>query len=332
MKLRTTLLFTILTMCGIASKAQDVASTPTLTSGGYQAGTSGNQNAFYGAFSGKNTTTGAYNTFVGSYSGHSNTSGWGNTFLGTYAGYSNSTSFNNTIIGNSAGSNFQTGHSNIFIGSYAGGENDGSNNLFLGTLAGGENYSSNSVIIGNNVGYFGDTNNQLFIDNLAYNQISDELPPLIWGNFTQDQLKFNAKVGVGYGFGNYPTTTGGVDISSYNLFVKGGILTEEVRVSLQNTWADYVFKKDYKLPTLKEVENHIAQKGHLINVPSAEEVKNNGIELGEMAKIQQEKIEELTLYIIEQNKINEKQAKELEKQNQEIDELKKLVTQILNKK
>jgi len=116
------------------------------------------------------------------------------------------------------------------------------------------------------------------------------------------------------------------DCNNYKLFVKDGIKTEKVKVEIAGTsgWADYVFAKDYKLPTLAEVESYIAQKGHLINVPSADDVKKNGIELGEMAKIQQEKIEELTLYIIQQNKINEKQAKE-------IDELKNLVSKLIDK-
>ena len=104
-------------------------------------------------------------------------------------------------------------------------------------------------------------------------------------------------------FGNFPTTSGAVNnVANYNLFVKGGILTEEVRVSLATTWADYVFSKDYKMPTLPELEKKIQEKGHLPNMPSAQEVKENGIELGEMAKMQQEKIEELTLYIIQINK------------------------------
>jgi hypothetical protein len=124
---------------------------------------------------------------------------------------------------------------------------------------------------------------------------------------------------------NIPTTAGSFDVSTYKLFVKGGILTEQIRVSLASTWADYVFKKDYKLPSLRAVEKHIQEKGHLINVPSASEIAASGINLGEMSKIQQEKIEELTLYIIEQNKINEKQAKE-------IAELKALVKKIAARK
>ena len=137
------------------------------------------------------------------------------------------------------------------------------------------------------------------------------------------KVKSNGKVGIGT-FNTFPTTAGSISLSNYKLFVKGGILTEEVRISLQSTWADYVFNKDYKLMPLNKVEDFIQKNGHLQNVPSAKEVKENGIELGEMAKIQQEKIEELTLYIIEQNKTNEKQTKEIE-------ELKVLVKTLIEK-
>lgn len=99
-------------------------------------------------------------------------------------------------------------------------------------------------------------------------------------------------------------TTGNVGIgttaqASYKLAVEGKIHTKEVKVDL-NGWADYVFTKEYHLPTLEEVENHIKTKGHLINIPSAEEVEANGIELGEMNRLLLEKIEELTLYILDQ--------------------------------
>lgn len=90
----------------------------------------------------------------------------------------------------------------------------------------------------------------------------------------------------------------GTDI--YRLSVNGAIRADRVRV--YTTWADYVFEKDYKLPTLQEVEKHIAEKGHLQDIPSAKEVEQNGIELGEMNKLLLQKVEELTLYIIEMNK------------------------------
>ena len=67
-------------------------------------------------------------------------------------------------------------------------------------------------------------------------------------------------------------------------------------------WADFVFESEYKLRTLEEVEQHINEKGHLPGIPSEAEVTENGINLGEMDAKLLQKIEELTLYLIEQNK------------------------------
>lgn len=92
--------------------------------------------------------------------------------------------------------------------------------------------------------------------------------------------------------------TDGVD--NYSLSVNGNVRAKRVKV--YTTWADYVFEKDYTLPTLEEVEQHIKEKGHLKDIPSAKEVEANGIELGEMNKLLLQKIEELTLYTIELNK------------------------------
>lgn len=88
----------------------------------------------------------------------------------------------------------------------------------------------------------------------------------------------------------------------YKLAVGGKIIAEELKVQLQAQWPDYVFGKEYKLPTLAEVEKQIQEKGHLANVPSACEIEIDGLEVGNMMRIQQQKIEELTLYIIELNK------------------------------
>ena len=67
-------------------------------------------------------------------------------------------------------------------------------------------------------------------------------------------------------------------------------------------WSDFVFDADYELKSLAEVEAYIAANKHLPDVPSEEEVLANGLDLGEMQAIQQQKIEELTLYIIQQQK------------------------------
>ena len=88
----------------------------------------------------------------------------------------------------------------------------------------------------------------------------------------------------------------------YLLAVDGKIISEEVRVEMSSDWPDYVFKNDYALTPLDVLENQIKEKGHLPGIPSAKEVKANGVELGDMQKRMMEKIEELTLYLIEANK------------------------------
>ncbi|WP_437398691.1 hypothetical protein [Flagellimonas lutimaris] len=125
------------------------------------------------------------------------------------------------------------------------------------------------------------------------------------------------------------TGTGNIGIGtsspgSWRLAVKGKIRAEEIKV--ETGWADYVFEKDYDLPTLDEVERHIREKGHLINIPTAEEVEANGVELGEMNRLLLEKVEELTLYILEQ----QRQIEDLEASNRRIDLLEEKMNLLLN--
>ncbi len=86
----------------------------------------------------------------------------------------------------------------------------------------------------------------------------------------------------------------------YGLYVSKGILTQKVRVAVLGStyWADYVFDKNYKLPSLKSVEKYITLHKHLPDVPSSEEVTQNGIDFAEMQATLLRKIEELTLYTI----------------------------------
>ncbi|KRD11551.1 hypothetical protein ASE21_07535 [Flavobacterium sp. Root901] len=85
------------------------------------------------------------------------------------------------------------------------------------------------------------------------------------------------------------------------LDVNGTIHSKEVKVDMDK-WSDFVFKKEYILPTLQQVEEHIKEKGYLENIPNEKEVLENGISLGEMNSKLLQKIEELTLYVIQQNK------------------------------
>ncbi|OXB15780.1 hypothetical protein [Flavobacterium reichenbachii] len=102
---------------------------------------------------------------------------------------------------------------------------------------------------------------------------------------------------------------GNVGIGAVNpqnkLDVNGIIHSKEVKVDMSG-WSDFVFKKEYNLPTLEDVEKYITEKGHLENIPNEEEVLKNGINLGEMNAKLLQKIEELTLYVIEIKKENSK--------------------------
>ena len=88
----------------------------------------------------------------------------------------------------------------------------------------------------------------------------------------------------------------------YKLYVEKGVLSEKFKVSAQANWPDYVFGKNYSLMPLKEVENFIATNNHLPEVPSAKSIEKEGLDLGKMDATLLKKIEELTLYLIEQNK------------------------------
>ena len=92
--------------------------------------------------------------------------------------------------------------------------------------------------------------------------------------------------------------------TNYKLFVQTGILTEKVRVAINCSanWADYVFASDYKLMPLPELEKYVTENKHLPNIPSAEQVVSEGMDVGQMTAKLLEKVEEMSLYIIEQNK------------------------------
>ena len=84
--------------------------------------------------------------------------------------------------------------------------------------------------------------------------------------------------------------------------VAGGMLAEELTIELQANWPDYVFGEGYTLPTLEVVERHIQERGHLINVPSSSEIEASGLKVGQMHIVLLEKIEELMLYTLDQEK------------------------------
>ncbi|MDC8002561.1 hypothetical protein POV27_00730 [Aureisphaera galaxeae] len=217
-------------------------------------------------------TTGNYGSYFGANAGFSiGATPFYNTFMGGFSGYSTTDGQYNTYLGVAAGYRNTTGNYNTAVGFLAGfSAVTGERNVFLGNFAGLNETGSD----------------KLYIDN------SNTTTPLLFGDFAADKLGINTN--------QLPNSVGGANTSAYSLYVKGGILTEELRV--RTGWADYVFESDYSLMPLNELEAYISTNGHLPNVPSATQVEAQGIELGDMARIQQEKIEELTLYIIELQK------------------------------
>jgi hypothetical protein len=114
---------------------------------------------------------------------------------------------------------------------------------------------------------------------------------------------------------NGNVSIGTTDAKGNKLAVAGSIIATQVKVMLQSQWPDYVFKPSYTLPSLLSVKAYIDKNKHLPEIPSEVEVAKEGVNLGEMNKLLLKKVEELTLYLIEQNK-------QLQNQQKQINELK----------
>lgn len=145
-----------------------------------------------------------------------------------------------------------------------------------------------------------------YVGGMEYNHTTNQL--IFRANNHTIDLIINSNGNIGIG------TT---DTKDFKLGVNGKIAAEEVKVALYTNWSDFVFKKDYNLPTLNEVENYIKEKGHLKDIPSEKDVRENGFYLGEMDSKLLQKIEELTLYTIQQ----EEKIKRLELMNEKLLEL-----------
>lgn len=104
------------------------------------------------------------------------------------------------------------------------------------------------------------------------------------------------------------------NLQGYKLAVNGGIVCEEVKVITDVPDADYVFDANYNLKTISELETFVKEQKHLPNIPSAEQFKKDGYKVGEMDEMLLRKVEEFSLYLIEQNK----RIEVLEKENKEL--------------
>lgn len=211
---------------------------------------------------------------------------------------------------NDSGNNYTTGKLGIGTTSLSIGYT-GVNDLVIGDASWSEGFVINAN--SNNDGIMAFASDGNMVARFIYNNPTEKLHYYKTGKGNLMTIDGNGKVGIG------TENTG-----NHKLAVEGSIGAREIKVET-NGWSDFVFKKDYDLPTLQQVEKHIEEKGHLKDIPSAKEVAENGIFLGEMDSKLLQKIEELTLYTIQQEK-------KIDKQADEIAELKSLVKQLLASK
>ncbi|QIP18071.1 hypothetical protein G8759_33975 [Spirosoma aureum] len=307
--------------------------------------TTGTGNAFVGTYAGYANTTGTGNAFVGIRAGQNTTTGGSNTFLGGGAGYGNTTGRQNTYLGQNAGYvGNNSGINNVFIG-YGAGVNAAATVVSNAAAIGANAIvsQSNSIVLGStgvNVGIGTSApNSRLEITQGTANQSGIRLTNLTSNSpaSATNQYKFltvntqgdiilgslnssareGAEVELWQANGDYlqNVNSGGVIIGhevnkrpvGYKLYVEDGILTEKIKVAVKNTadWSDKVFHKGYDLQSLDEVERYIKINQHLPGVPSAKEMVESGNDLHKTDAKLLEKIEELTLYMIELKKENE---------------------------
>ncbi|EOA59877.1 hypothetical protein NE451_14870 [Bacteroides nordii] len=139
----------------------------------------------------------------------------------------------------------------------------------------------------------------------------------IRGNGTGGALKIKTEfgqveVGAQNNTGIHFTTTLPKFIFNQNMDIKGVLRAAEIKVESIDKFADFVFEKDYQLPSLKETSEFIKANGHLPGIPSAIEVKENGMDLVEMQVKLLQKIEELTLHVIELQNVVEQQNSKIQ--------------------
>jgi hypothetical protein len=261
----------------------------------------GSDNLALGMDALQNNTSGGNNTAIGFGALNLNQGGGLNVGIGAASLGSQTAGDYNVGLGFGAGYGNNTGSGNIALGAYSlFSPATRTNTLAIGFQAGRNATGSDNVFIGNSAGYSETGNSKLYISN------SNTTTPLIYGDFSAKYVTIGDVTPA-------QRSQGIAASSGYNLLVKGGILTEKVKVAVATTadWADYVFEDSYKtnLMKLEDVEKFTIINKHLPNVPSAQEMVNNGMEFGETSKMFMEKIEELTLYLIELKKeINELKA------------------------
>lgn len=279
--------------------------------------TEGIDNTFLGSSVGNSNTTGSYNLFVGTVAGYSNTTGSQNTFVGTRAGYNNSTGNNNIIIGPNSGTAISTSDENVLIGYNAqAGDGKGGHNVIIGGEAGGGLWAGTSnTMIGHQAsaesvalhhataigaGAHVTVSNAVVLGNQANVGIGTTAPTarlhISSGQLNESGFRLSDLTA------SSPTTQSTDQFLTVNEW--GDVIKAryQLRINNANEWSDKVFAPNYQLRPLASVAAYIQENGHLPGVPSANEVIKEGVDLVKMNATLLEKVEELTLYLIQQQK------------------------------
>jgi len=337
-----------------------------------QTSSSGSSNTFVGANAGLYNSAGNFNTMLGYYAGLFSTNGSNNTYLGNYTGYYNTGSDNtfvgggaggtlgfgsgsgsrNTNVGINSGSRNLKGNDNVYVGSGSGRNNiSGNKNIIIAPNSNATSYTSNNnVLLGYNAQVGDNLESSVAIGINAKVSLSNAI---VLGDYTNSSIA----VGIGTDSPQFPLDVRGI----INLRNKGTIkfshlinpnlrngTTDQfltvnqhgetvlahyrLQIDDANQWSDKVFESGYELKPLSEVETYIKYYKHLPNVPSAEQVVKEGIDPVQINAKLLEKIEELTLYSVQQDKTIHQQSEELQVIKQKQAQLEMMLQQVLKSK
>ena len=265
------------------------------------ANTAGRFSTYLGHNSGFAATADS-NTFVGYQSGYAVTSGKSNTYFGAGAGRSNATGSRNTFIGRNTGPGIVNGDDNVYIGYNTGLNDRGNQNTFLGAGAGvlmaGNQPLSNATALG--FGAQVSASNALVLGRNANVGIGTTAP--------KTRLEVVSETADNSGFRLTNLTANSRPALATDQFLTvnehGDVVKASYRVKINSVsdWSDTVFEPGYALKPLTEVEQFINANRHLPGVPSAEVMVKDGVDATKLNAKLLEKIEELTLYLIEMKK------------------------------
>jgi hypothetical protein len=314
---------------------------------------SGSYNTGYG-FQTLYSTTGSNNTAAGYLAGFSTGSGGNNTFNGYEAGYDNSTGGSNTFVGANTGRGITTGSNNTVIGANVTSLAAAlTNNIIIADGSGNRriNVDNNgNVGIGTTTpsAQLHTTGSVLFAGLTLNSSPTNVIVEDASGHIGYEPVSSFSGGGGGSsswstsGTGNIVNSNAGVVIigavpttlfsdANLKLAVNGDIYSQKIVVT-QTGWSDYVFDPGYKLSPLKEVAAFVAKNKHLPDVPTTADVEKNGIDLGANQSTLLKKVEELTLYAIEQDKKAEAQQKLIDDQYKLLMQMKDEIEQLKKQK